>query len=164
MSDKTETIRLVLGKTTGYVHGSQESWGSWVSLRLSSGDAGLDGIEMGLSLSVPHAVALGAALLLAAKRAGWVEPVAEAAVEEPPIHDGAQSVIPFPLVEHLQKMLEKAKQDHDYGAAIHSPRVGVYSGRIDALEDVLRLITGSITRDSDVEPVAEAAVAELADA
>lgn len=82
MSDQTETIPLVLGKLTGHVHGFQRSYGSWVNMRLHLSAGLLEGTEIGVSLSVTHAVALGAALLLAAKHAGWVEPVAEAAVAE----------------------------------------------------------------------------------
>ena len=50
------------------------------------------------------------------------------------------------LVETLQQMLEKAKENYQSAAASHAmTRVGHYGGRIEALENVLKLITGRIT-------------------
>ena len=50
------------------------------------------------------------------------------------------------LVEMLQQMLEKAKENYHSAAASHAmTRVCHNGGRVEALEDVLKLITGRIT-------------------
>lgn len=50
------------------------------------------------------------------------------------------------LVEDIQRMLEKAKRDYQSAAAMHAmSRVPALGARIETLEEVLELITGSRT-------------------
>jgi hypothetical protein len=48
-------------------------------------------------------------------------------------------------IEQIRRMLERAKADYQGAAAMHSMgKVSFYGGRVEALEDVLKLLTGSV--------------------
>jgi hypothetical protein len=70
------TTNVQSGSANITVSAFDESFGKWVHLQASSPSACFLGhIESSLSVPPAHAAAIGAALIAAAKAAGWVETV-----------------------------------------------------------------------------------------
>jgi hypothetical protein len=67
------------GRARFTVRSFDEPFGKWVHLQVHS-PVGIGYLESGFNVPLAHAAAIGAALIAAAKAAGWVETVQEVEV------------------------------------------------------------------------------------
>jgi hypothetical protein len=64
------------GRTKFTIRSFDESFGTWVHLQVHSPGSGIGHMEVGFNVPLANAAAIGAALIAAAKAAGWVRPLA----------------------------------------------------------------------------------------
>lgn len=55
------------------IHSHNETYGSWVTTYIRSGQVGQNSVEVVVSLSLDNAITFAHELIAAAKAAGWVE-------------------------------------------------------------------------------------------
>lgn len=63
------------GRTKFTIRAFDEAFGKWVHLQVHSPSAGIGHMEVGFNVPPAHAAAIGAALIAAAKAAGWDDTV-----------------------------------------------------------------------------------------